>query len=490
MRSSTTSQIFHIVAVMLGVTGCLAFVLPLEHPLSSLGLDGALSERTLRFLPYAIGWLCLALALAVWFAPRLAAGVSQLLTRLDHLSLRAFVSLLVIVALTVRLIWLFAVPSTPYTDYAVYNQLAHNLVAGKGYVEDLSKSGEDAGKLDWRPPGLPYMLAAAYSVFGENLNVGKGVILVFSVGLVLLTYLLSKTAFGELAGRVAGLITALFPSLIAYTSVLATEPPFICFFLLTLWLMIRERRWYWLILAGVAFGISALIRPTIISFTAVIPIYYLLKSRSLRKTALKTLAIVATALVVILPWTLRNYQVFGSFVLLTTNSGTVLWEGTQTNAAGDAAKGSGEYCVGLNEIQCDQTLRQLAIQNILADPIGYARYSVTKLVRLFLFDYEAVVQATQSTTEPWNIPSFVRPALMIGAEIYYLDVAALTLIGTGITLRRHQWTNEYSLYWLIFLLWAGIHFVFHGESRYHMPLLPLMAGLAAVAITRFRTAQQ
>ena len=394
-------------------------------------------------------------------------------------------------ALALRLIWLFAVPSTPYTDYAVYDGLAQNIAAGKGFIDDFSPSTlDDAGKLAWRPPGLPYLLAAAYRVFGDNLNIGKMVILLFSMGVVVMTYPLSKAIFGETTGRIAALIVACFPSLIAYTSVLGTEMPFTFFLLLALLLLIRPQpRLYTLLIAGALLGITALIRPTILAFIAILPIYFHLRSRSIPqnflRSLIKTIPVGVAMLLVILPWTLRNYTVLGSFVLVTSNSGTVLWEGTQTTAAGDAVLGVLPLCEGLGEVECDHTRQAAAISNIRADPVAYLRYGAIKLARLYAFDYEAPIQATTSTSDGWAFSDGLRFLLIASTEVYYLIIVALMLAGSIFAALRRVWKPEYSLYWLFFLLWSAIYFIFQGESRYHLPLLPLFVGFAALALTAY-----
>jgi hypothetical protein len=72
------------------------------------------------------------------------------------------------------------------------------------------------------------------------------------------------------------------------------------------------------LLAGAAFALSALTRPVLLPFPALLLGYAWLRRRSASRAALVS-ALVGLALVT--PWTLRNYRVSGSLIPVTTGAG-------------------------------------------------------------------------------------------------------------------------------------------------------------------------
>ncbi|MFN8531589.1 MAG: glycosyltransferase family 39 protein [Anaerolineae bacterium] len=464
----------------------LIFVLPPTHDLLlSFGLDGSIGENSIRTLQIIGAVGCALLALLILLQKQVRAIIVAVIDAIANMGAVPYFVVLIAVALVLRAAWVIAVPSVPYTDFAVYDGLACNVAQGNEYVDDFSDPAtDDYGKLAWRAPGFPYMLAGVYAVTGCDAHIGKVLVLAFSVAVVALSYAVSVQAFGERAGRIAGLIVALYPTLIAYSGILGTELPFTCFLLIGLYGVLRQvkqPRWYWLVMIGLSMGIAALIRPNGLVVLLAVPIYWLIATRNLVKAIVYTAVIGVLALLVILPWSLRNQRVFGTFVFITTNGGNVMWEGTQTTAGGSGVEGGRALCEGLTEPECDSYARGQAIQNILGDPVSYARYSLSKLVRLYAFGYQGIVQSVESTSEGYEMPSIVRTGLIAAAQSYHLLILLLAAIGMVWSLRR-GWTAVHTFYLLILLAWSALHFLFHGESRYHVPVLPVIAGYAALTL--------
>jgi len=92
-----------------------------------------------------------------------------------------------------------------------------------------------------------------------------------------------------------------------------------------------QPRWLGL-LAGALFGLCLLARPNIgllLPFILAYPFIYR------RKSAWKLiLQYCSAAVLVLIPWSLRNYLVFNSFIPLTTEAGAVFWSDNHPNAIG------------------------------------------------------------------------------------------------------------------------------------------------------------
>ena len=124
---------------------------------------------------------------------------------------------------------------------------------------------------------LCYMLARELGVRPDFALLSAGLIAIEPVDILLSTQLLSETLFG-------------------------------CAFLAGLWLVVRPGRWRDLLCAAILFGTCAWIRPV---GPAMILVVGILLALVLRRSLVRSLTFVATALFVLMPWVLRNQQVMG-----------------------------------------------------------------------------------------------------------------------------------------------------------------------------------
>jgi exopolysaccharide biosynthesis polyprenyl glycosylphosphotransferase len=105
---------------------------------------------------------------------------------------------------------------------------------------------------------------------------------------------------------------------------------------------------------------------------------------------------VAVIAVLIAPWTVRNYRVFGRFVLLNTNAGFAFFWANHpiygTDFVGILPAGGPSYqdlippaWRGLDEAALDQALLREGLRFVTEDPLRYARLSVSRVREYFKF---------------------------------------------------------------------------------------------------------
>ena len=136
---------------------------------------------------------------------------------------------------------------------------------------------------------------------------------------------------------VAGAIAAVFPPLVLVGSSLLSESLFIPLVLAAVLAALRHRATAtgvrWALTSGALAGLAALTRGNGVAL--VIPLGFLVWSRRprLRPAALAApAALVAAAVVVLIPWTVRNAAVMHAFVPISTEGGYVV-EGTYNRVA-------------------------------------------------------------------------------------------------------------------------------------------------------------
>lgn len=202
--------------------------------------------------------------------------------------------------------------------------LAHVAPIGvevKQVVEHVDRRWAADKPFAFWPPGTPFIYAAIYSVFGTHYTGIVVLNIVLSAVLIVCTARVAARWFGERVALVAAAVLAVWPTLVLFTTVLASELPYLALTVAALdaWTLRRRSLYFRASLAGLLLGCAALVRPQAL----VLPLLYaagLWVWDGMRRDAFTTqLRIGAVAAVVmalvIAPWTLRNYKLYGAPVL-------------------------------------------------------------------------------------------------------------------------------------------------------------------------------
>jgi 4-amino-4-deoxy-L-arabinose transferase-like glycosyltransferase len=242
-----------------------------------------------------------------------------------------------LVALALRVALVLATPHfAPREDSLVYDSGAVSL-ANTGHYFPGSLPTLHRGATAFYPPLFQLALAGVYKVVGTGSphtrwEAGR----LFEAGLgavvVLFVYLIAARLWRRRVALVAAGLAALSPPLVMVgSSSLLSESLFIPLVLAAAWAALRFRehpRMRWALLSGLLIGAAALTRAN--GVFLVIPIGFLVwvkRPRFSLRALVSPLAVLAATIVVLVPWTVRNAQVFHRFVPLDTGTGYTL-EGT------------------------------------------------------------------------------------------------------------------------------------------------------------------
>ncbi|MFQ5807269.1 MAG: hypothetical protein ACE5I3_12540, partial [Phycisphaerae bacterium] len=183
----------------------------------------------------------------------------------------------------------------------------------------------------------------------------------------------------------------------------------------------------------------------------------------------------------LLAWGLRNRAVIGAPAWLSTNGGVTLYD-----AQGPQADGSSNQAflnelpelAGLNELERDRKLRQLAVEQMRKNPARALRLAWTKFLRTWSL-------VPNVSTYRAGITGVVSAAFTAG-------VLFLAFVGLLRTLSRKNPPAAESrnrrrlqaLLWLPVVYFTLLHCVFVGSLRYRVPLMPFVEIAAATALVR------
>lgn len=344
-----------------------------------------------------------------------------------------------------------------------------------------------------RTPGYSILLAPFYWIADEPPTMALRLVGIMCGTLAIgIAAWIARMLFGNVTAVIAAVLVALYPGGIAMSVFLLSEAPFAPLMLLNLgWMIVAlraettSRRLTFAALAGIAFGAAILVRPSWLMFPFfAAPIGLLFYESKRRQLAIYAVAAMA-AVVVMMPWWVRNYMVIGQFVPTTLQVGASLYDGMSPMATGGSDMRFVEDfeqqlqvieaeadapLPGTHESRRDAMMKQAAIDWALENPGQVARLAVVKCWRYWM---------------PWTTNESMSGKTALVIAFGYLPIVVSGLIAAFRDARRN-WT--YFMLALPMLYFCLLHMVFVSSIRYRQPpmlaLAILSAGLLATWLTK------
>lgn len=389
--------------------------------------------------------------------------------------------------LLLRLTLIFGLPLEQFSDARWY------LARGMDFAADLGYSERGVPTAFW-PVGYPGFLGLLFGVFGPKPLYAQLANAAFGAATLLLMLPLSRLAFGnERVGRMAILLLAIYPNNGAYAALLLTESFFTFFLVSGVYLVLCRRGRLALAVAGLVFGVAALTKPQILFIPVfLLGLRFLVASdekgfvRFLRGGVL----VYALMACVILPWSYRNYLVFGDVILVSTNGGVTLLTGNNPSADGglkefDPLVKKRRFSVA-DQVAADKRARQLALDWIRDNPNRFIELLPRKVWHLWAKDGESE-WSYQAGYEHYDEYWYVFRGVRILNQAYYVMLILLFLASAPMVLIRRRdvcWPWILVGYGLI-TYFTLISMVFSGQPRFHFPVMPWVLMYAAWVMTVF-----
>jgi 4-amino-4-deoxy-L-arabinose transferase-like glycosyltransferase len=396
--------------------------------------------------------------------------------RLAAIPGRLWLSVVTGTGLALRVVWVILFPAPFTSDGLAYYDLAARLAHGLSYQTPVNEWAE------W-PPGYPFLLFVHFRLLGVGPWAVNAANLLLFTGSMLAVYALARR-FGEATARLATLLLALWPNLIASAGA-ATKEMVIIFLLpalLLLYLKAGEetspgRAAAMRLTAGMVLGYDALTQPGILLLAVVFAAYELLLRTPLLRAAARLALLGAGMLLVILPWTYRNYRVLHTPVLITSCGGDIFYRANNPLATGGWIADGERSLKQYDELTRSRLGYQWAGEWIRANPDKFLLLSLRKQV-FFLGD--DAVGFYETLKRGLGIGGKAYALAKLGSNAYWIGIWALVL--TAFLLRwPTDWHRrpEVLLFLLTILYFWAIDSVFESGARHHTPLAGLLAILAA-----------
>ena len=225
---------------------------------------------------------------------------------------------------------LLMIDVVPTSDFGWYFARARGIAEGGGYAQDGIPTA-------FWPVGWHGFLGGLMRVFGVHVAVGQFANLVLSAIVVCLIVAVGRRLTADpRIGRLAALTIVLLPNQIAYVPLLSVEIFFESLLLLGFFLLMSQSALR-LIAAGLVFGVAALTKSQaiLVPFVFALPLLSIRRPWRSARRYLRTAVLAGVPMIlVILPWTIRNYVVLDTFVPVSTNGGITLLTGNNPSARG------------------------------------------------------------------------------------------------------------------------------------------------------------
>jgi 4-amino-4-deoxy-L-arabinose transferase-like glycosyltransferase len=400
--------------------------------------------------------------------------------------------IILIISVLLRLAWIIYFPTKPYADSIWYFRTASELAAGQGYVVNIESHKPLAS---W-PVGYPAFLAFFFLITGPNLWVAKIANVFLSLICVILTFVFTKSIFNRSIALYSAFIIAIFPGMIVYSSLVSTDLLFmtmttLCFSLILKLRTLSEsidapnKSWLGVFGIGLANGAMSLVRSIGL---LLLPFWLIEKLIVNRKSSFRSMMIwsafiVVGTIIILSPWTIRNYIYFKAFIPVSTNGGANFWIGNNPLAYGgyifpNNAEENPLFPLIGTETLIDKTGYSLGLKFIKENPVRALQLIPAKLFYLinsndFGLHWNKLSAVSQNQHGAGNRPFAIT-------NLLYLIIVVIALIGIG-TLFFPQ--NNRLLVWigvLFSLYWVVINLPFFGQDRFMMPLWPILAMYSAV----------
>ncbi len=371
------------------------------------------------------------------------------------------------------------------TDQRSYHALGERLLNGHGYSFDRA----------WYPFTLPdtptahwsflysLFVAVVYGVLGPNpLAVRLVQAVIGGVLLPWMVFRLSRRLWPNRAAvaLISAALAGAYGYFVLHAATLMTETFFIILLLWSLEIGLRLGEQLResgsasvrdLLFLGLSLGLAALVRQSILPWVPVMLAWLMWQSLG-RTGFLDAIARLVVPLLVlgalILPWTVRNYWVYGEFLLLNSNTGYAMYSAQHpmhgTRFSEFAAAPLPTDLSWGNEALMDRELLQRGLAFIRDEPIRYVRLCIDRVRAYFEFWPSAGTSLLHNLARVGSY-GFLLPCivwgLVRGSREHVYDVSAWLLLGFVIVYTMiHVATWAMVRYRLpidaVLLPWAGL----------------------------------
>jgi len=368
-----------------------------------------------------------------------------------------------------------------------YEYAARELIQGRG----LTYPHLGITYHSYLPPLYVWICAGIYLLTGGATSAVLLVQMLVAAAHTLLVFKVANHLMGRSAGIVSGLLIAVHPGLIVYSSLKLHPLVFDAFFFtLLLWQFVRLREdgsVTRFAAAGVIGGLGMLSRSTMAILLPLGCLWLLVTSVSRRQEWVPWLgrcALVGVcATVVVTPWAIRNARIHQEFVPFVTAVGEVFWRGNNLHATGHSyvdtdgtvldtlpPSARAELQGLATEIEQSNWFRDRAFSFIVENPGEFVRLTATKFFYFWWFSPQSGTEYPRS----W----------LFAYQAYYAFLVVLAMTGIWVVGRGNVAGRWLAVLLVVFMLAiSSLQSLYYVEGRHRWGVEPFLLILTGAGIS-------
>jgi 4-amino-4-deoxy-L-arabinose transferase-like glycosyltransferase len=365
-------------------------------------------------------------------------------------------------------------------------QVARSIAAGEGFSSPLRMV--HTGATAWFTPIYPYLVAGIFKLWGiysdkshiiiETLNCASSALTIIPI------YAIGKRTFGRGVALASSwtwvfLPTALYFPIVWVWDTSVTALLFALIFWATLAIRTERRVPFWAGY-GALCVVGVLTNPSVLAPLPFLAVWLVLDARKRRSPWVLPVGVATLVFVVgLIPWTVRNHEVFGKVIVLRSNFGLELWLGNNPQATDIGSPwmhpsdnpAEAEKYKQMGEIAYMAEKQREALRFMRTHPA----WTLNLIFHRFVYTWLTV---SDTPIDSWlDGPLYIKGLLVLSWSI-----ALLSLLGVLFAYRSRL--PEAAPFGLVLLTFPLVYYVTHSSTlRYRFPMDPIMVLLAAHGVT-------
>ncbi len=387
-------------------------------------------------------------------------------------------------------------PGYAFAVDELFDTLAWNLVTLHQFTLDGVNPAAHVGPL------YPTVLAVFYSIVGHRPEWVPMLHVLFDLGAVWCIYRVGTTLWGSRVGAWTAALVFLYPTYWTFDPRIRSEALLTLLVSLWLWATVlcgqspSRHRYAFL---GIAAGLTVLCKPVVLVLAVFLMGLIWIGTDRLSQKMAYAVVYGATCVVLVLPWSVRNYVMLHQFIPVSAGMGVGLWMGSDPVSRGSwpmplereqaiwesAGITPLPYAHAMYDVLNDKLLREKGLTRIAGDPAGYLTLTLTRVWDFWIGNSFYVANGEQGLAEAlWKDAAERGWAVaMYGLLKRLVVVPGIILMAVGSAwVHRERWRDLLPLYMFPIGLTVGYVPFTVEAGRYALPVLPCLMVLAVALV--------
>ena len=387
-------------------------------------------------------------------------------------------------------------PGYAFAVDELFDTLAWNLVTVHQFTFDRLSPAAHVGPL------YPTLLALLYSLVGHRPEWVPMLHVLCDLGAVWCIYRVGTILWGPWVGAWTAALVFLYPAYWTYDPRIRSEA--LLTLLISLWLWATVlcsqspscRRYAFV---GIAAGLTVLCKPVVLILVLLLTGLIWIGTDRWSRKIVYVVVYGATCIMLVAPWSVRNYVLFDRFIPVSAGMGAGLWMGSDPASRGSwpmpperehaiwesAGITPLPYAHAMYDVPTDQLLREKGLTRIAADPAGYLIVTLTRVWDFWIGNSFYLTNGEQGLAEALRKDAAERgwTVATYGLLKRLLVVPSIILMAVGSAwVHRGRWRDLLPLYLFPIGLTAGYVPFTVEAGRYALPVLPCLIVLSVALV--------